>query len=171
MTVTYPIPMTFDEFVGPYKLAGGVYGKLHSARALQWLTDGRALVELPGGYFIHRVRYSVHPESNERQLQRHGPAVVCQIEGVTVGGAREHYVWVHPQHEKLDIHIASEMGIAWFKMTREDGTDWRLTPESRAKHGTDKLTPPGLAFRTMQYKLMVERGILDPGDSPVPPAP
>lgn len=167
-----PIKMTFDEFVGPYKLVGGTYSTLHEARAMRWLPYHSTRVTLEGGYTIHRVLYSVHPTAHERQLKARGPAVLTKIHGVTIGGAREHYVWVHPDHSHLEaypnLHIAAEMGIEWFLMTQQDGTDWRLSPESRAKHGSDKLTKPGLGFRKMQYVLMVERGILDPGDSLMP---
>lgn len=168
-----PIPMTFSEFIGPYKLVDSVFAGLHANRALRWLAaPEEPLATLDGGYTIHRVLYSVHPDRNGRQMQRRGPAVIAQISGVTVGGAREHYVWVHSMHSHLkaypNLHIAAEMGIAWFLMTRADGTDWRLTPQSRTNHGHDSLTKAGLAFRKMQYVLMVQRGILDPGDSNIP---
>lgn len=173
MNIPTQIKMTFDEFVGPYKFVGGVYPALHPGKAMRWLpatVDPQAILE--GGYAIHRVLYSVHPTAHERELKACGPAVIAKIHGVTIGGVREHYVWVHHDHARLklhpDVHIAAEMGIEWFLMARETGVDWRLTPESRAKHGSDKLTKPGLEFRKMQYVLMVKRGILDPGDSLIP---
>ncbi len=174
--MTDPIKMTFDEFVGPYKLVHSVFAGLHANRALRWLaTPGEPLVCLDGGYTIHRVLYSAHPGRHEKEMSRRGPAVLTKVHGATVGGAREHYFWVHSEHSRLkaypNLHIAAEMGIAWLLMARADGTDWRLTPQSRANHGHDSLTGAGLMARKMQYTLMVERGILDPGDSAMPVKP
>ena len=155
---SYPIEMSFADFVGPFEVMGNTV-PTHAMHAKAW-RPGDVLAEMKG-YSIHRVLYSPHPEDQAKVVSTRGEAVVARIAGATVGGAREGYVWVHPQHGRVEgLNLASEMGIVWFTLTRALGTDWRLTAEGRKKHGTDKLTVPGLAFRVRQYAIMVERELL-----------
>lgn len=160
--MTDPIEMSFADFVGPFEIMDSAL-PTHHHWALSW-KRGEVLSSshlASRGYTLHRVLYSPHPDDHARILKKRGEAVIARIADTTVGGAREGYVWVHDKHSRIDdLCLASEMGIAWFKLTRELGTDWRLSPESRDKHGTDKLTMPGLKFRIRQYTLMVERNIL-----------
>ena len=156
--VVYPIEMSFEDFSGPIKVMDSVL-PTHHQKAMAW-QPGEVLCEHKG-YTLHRAVYSLHPESHAKVVERRGEAVIARIGGVTVGGLREKYVWVAEQHSKVeDLHLASEMGIEWFKLVRKLGTDWRLTPESRQKHGPEEITMPGLKFRVRQYRTMVERGIL-----------
>lgn len=153
-----PVEMSFSEYVGPFELVKGVL-PLHGNRVGRWIA-GEQLGEVRG-YALHRVLYSPHPEDHARALAQSGEAVVARIAGANVGGVREHYVWVHDQHAKVEgLHLASSLAARWFVLNRRLGTDWRLTAESRAKHGSDRLTSVGLHFRIRAYSMMVESGIL-----------
>jgi len=165
----WPIKMTWDEFIGPY--GKGSAPLLAAARVQNLIIDPRSTLhkikrddELE--YTISNALRSPHPERHNRIAQKSGAMVCVHLLNNIVGALGTGFVWVHPEHQKYNL--AAEMGIAWFVMTWEDGTNWRCTEEGRANHKPDQYPPAGIAYRKKQYRMMVERGLLDPGDSTMP---
>ena len=163
------IPMTWVEFIGPYRVSAAPLLPLNN-RALNLVplkkeTLAKVITD-NGEYIIHPALYSVHPDTNARYFKHRGQAVVVMLEGAIVGGVYDTMVWVHPQHRRHNL--ATEMAVALFMKTWADGTNWRKTPEGRKAHKEVPHTEASLAYRKKQYRTMVARGLLDPGEATVP---
>jgi GNAT superfamily N-acetyltransferase len=153
------ISLPWPKFIrDPYQIRRS-FGERHDlmrAKRIKPLGHGREF----GKYRIHKGRFSELAHRNEHLIAAKGLPVAATLEGDLVASVCAVTLWVHPEHRGKGL--ATEMVIDRFLYTGDGlGRDAN-------REGIMNYTQEGFATLRAAYRLLVARGIIDPGPLGVP---
>lgn len=160
-----PYRMPWSHFMRSYKLGAAIGGEATiamKARNLIPVGYGAISKHLPA-FRIHEARYSRDHDLHLRKLRFNGLALVATFEGDLAAAIHSDLLWVDKVYRGRDL--GAEMQCERF--LRMGPSDWVKNRYT----GSDKphtFTAGGLEVRKRAYRLLVERGVIDPGAEELP---
>ena len=154
-----PILLPWSKFIRePYAIrhSFGERYDLMRAKRIKPMGYGREF----GNYRIHKGRFSELAQRNQDLIEAKGLPVAATLEGDLVASVCALTLWVHPEHRHKGL--ATEMVVDRFLYTGDGlGRDAN-------RDGVMNYTQEGFATLRAAYRLLVSRGVINPGPLGVP---
>lgn len=156
--MTHPILMPWPEFMLPYKIITN--GPDLNALARFKMRAGDLVNRVADDYYLRYGTYCFDEFVHKIHFDKHGPLrVVTNVRHEIIGFTRRHYTWVDPAH--YGKGLSAEMIASVFLATGRE--KWMDSVYVRQKK-PEPFNKAGYAAQKKAYKLLVERGFIDPGN-------